>query len=76
LLSAHETTADADPPHSADTPSLSELLSDHPIVSHMPASKASAQGVNLGWWWWWWWWFLHFPSLVRKLRRTWPPRIL
>lgn len=44
------------------------------IMSHMPTSKASAQGVNLGWWWWWW--SLPFHSLVRKLSRTWPPRIL
>jgi hypothetical protein len=48
------------------------LLSDHPIVSHMPASKASAQGPDLGWWRW----FLPFPSPVRNLPRTWPPRIL
>jgi hypothetical protein len=47
LLSAHEITEEVNPLHNANTPSLSKLLSDHPIMSHMPANKANAQ-ANLG----------------------------
>jgi hypothetical protein len=64
---------DIDPLHNANTP-LSKLPSNHLIMSHMLASKAGAQGTNLGWWWWWW--SLPFHSLVRKLSINWPPRIL